>query len=151
MGNPFNPHFNHLSKAFINRDQALKSDLQTFTSPYSEPLDLLTIKEDYRHTFSSQGRSIIDQALNQMTRATKGYAYAFQLLGYLVWRNSKSTITDELIVNVLQQYKEQLFHNVYLNIYQELSGKDREFVNAMADSKNDDVKFSFIQSSSSPR
>jgi len=59
-----------------------------------------------------------DQALD-MARQTKGYSYAFQVLGYYTWkyRNDPTRIQAE--------YKQHLEEYVYEKIWQELSGEDR--------------------------
>ncbi|MEY8441902.1 ATP-binding protein [Lactobacillaceae bacterium 24-114] len=111
---------------------------------YLEPLSLLTIKESYQRAFSNNGRTIDKQTLTKITKMTNGYAYAFQLLGYLLWRTGAMKITDEVVDRVLPDYQTQLYRNAYLKMYQELSPRDREFVNAMADSGKTNIEVSAI-------
>lgn len=111
---------------------------------YLGPLSLITIKNSYHRAFNSDEHSINDKVLNQIVRATHGYAYAFQLLGYLLWQTGAKKITDEIFRSVLE-YKEELSRNVYVKLFQELSDKDHEFLHAMAQSPSEDIKISFIQ------
>lgn len=111
---------------------------------YLEPLSLLTIKNSYRRAFSRDNRSIDENVLNFITKITNGYAYAFQLLGYLLWRTGKQNINQDTVDQVLPNYKAELFRNVYLKMYQELSKVDQEFVLAMAELGGPTVKTAAI-------
>jgi hypothetical protein len=111
---------------------------------YLEPLSLLTIKSSYQTAFSRDGRSINSANLNYITKATNGYAYAFQLLGFLLWRTGAQQINRGTIMQVLPKYKEELFRNVYLKMYQELSDVDQDFVYAMASLNQEPVKTAAI-------
>lgn len=95
------------------------------------PLKSLDIKSRYKKAFSEGGRIVADKVLNYMTLLTNGYAYAFQLLGYLVWETDKKEITVEVVNSVLEEYKDELYQNVYAKIYTELSEMDKIFVKAM--------------------
>lgn len=97
------------------------------------PLNKLDIKYRYKEVFKSKDRNITDQVLNRMTTMTNGYAYAFQLLGYLLWQTESKEITDNTIDSILDEYKEELYRNVYGKIYSELSEVDRKFLAAMVD------------------
>lgn len=44
---------------------------------------------------------------------TAGFAYAFQLLGYLVWDTEDKLITDNTLQIILPEYKEMLFTREY--------------------------------------
>lgn len=111
---------------------------------YLELLSPITIRESYQRTFTSGTKSITQSALLRMTQITNGYAYAFQLLGFLVWRTNGDKVTDKVVDKVIAQYQAELFRNVYIKMYQELSPKDREFINIMADSASDEVAMSYI-------
>lgn len=109
-------------------------------------MSLITIKNSYHRAFHSDGHSIDDEVLNKIVRATNGYAYAFQLLGYLLWRTGANKITNEVFHSILDQYKNELSRNVYIKLFQEISEKDRDFLYAMAQSPSENVRMSFIQS-----
>lgn len=111
---------------------------------YLEPLSLLTIKQSYRRAFSRKGRTIDDDTLNRITKMTNGYAYAFQLLGFLLWRTKEAEITSVVVQKILPNYQAELYRNVYIKTYQELSNKDREFIKAMTESGKASVKVAEI-------
>lgn len=51
------------------------------------------MKYSYLSAFTRDNRKIDDNILSKMVRMTAGYAYAFQLLGYLVWNTDDKIIT----------------------------------------------------------
>lgn len=77
-----------------------------------DPLDLETIKLSYKHTFQKANFNIDDKTILYMTKQTQGFAYAFQLLGYHVWRyatdQNKNTISISLIDEILDIYLNDL-------------------------------------------
>lgn len=75
----------------------------------------------------------------------KGYTYAFQLLGYLLWETGAETLDDQVLDQVLPTYRYQLYRNVYTKIYQELSPIDRQFILAMAQVNADEVAIGQIR------
>jgi len=97
-------------------------------------LDPVSVSYSYKKVFSEGGRTAEQEALKKMARLSKGYPYAFQLLGYLLWETKESNVTVKTIESVMDGYKEGLFRNAYSKIYEELSSTDREFVRAMASS-----------------
>lgn len=109
-----------------------------------EPLDSISMKFSYRKAFTENGRTITEDALNQMIYMTNGYAYGFQLLGYLVWETGEKQITKKTLQGITLEYQEMLYRNVYTKIYQSLSPMDRKFVKAMADYPEDAVPVSVI-------
>ncbi|PWT39583.1 hypothetical protein DKZ25_12015, partial [Limosilactobacillus reuteri] len=78
------------------------------------PLDAISMKYSYLSAFTKGRRKIDDVVLTKMVRMTAGYAYAFQLLGYLVWDTEDKLITDNTLQTILPEYKEMLFRNVYV-------------------------------------
>lgn len=111
---------------------------------YLEPLSLMTIKSSYQRAFNQNHHSIGDHTLDRITRLTNGYAYAFQLLGYLIWRTNEEVIDEKVVDRVLPNYKAELARNVYLKMYQELSQVDQEFISTLANLGGDDVKTAAI-------
>lgn len=97
-----------------------------------EPLDMISMKFNYKKVFQDAGRKINSETLNKMIEMTAGYAYAFQLLGYLVWENEDQVITKNTLNSVLEEYQELLFRNVYSKIYTSLSTMDKKFIDIMA-------------------
>lgn len=76
-----------------------------------------------------------------MAIMTKGYSYAFQLLGYLVWikAKKKKSIDQELLNEIIPEYILELDQNAYTKIFEILSNQDRSFLYAMAESNNNKV------------
>ena len=109
------------------------------------PLDPFDIKYRYQKAFARAGKEISNSTLMKMTKLTKGYAYAFQDLGYYVWQHSDTQVTAEDIDNVLSLFKHDLFRNAYTKIVSELSPTDRQFLLTMAKSKENVVEISEIR------
>lgn len=95
-------------------------------------LNEINVHYNYKSVFEKGGRSIEEQAFKRMTSLTKGYSYAFQLLGYLLWETNESNITNDVIDSIMDLYKENLFRNAYTKIYDELSDMDKKILNTMA-------------------
>ena len=66
-----------------------------------------------------------DKTILYMTKQTQGFAYAFQLLGYHIWRyateQNKKTISLSLVDEILDIYLSDLNRNVYFKVYNDLS------------------------------
>jgi hypothetical protein len=84
-------------------------------------LNLNAIARKYESLFAISG----DEAM-KMARYTNGYPFAFQVLGYLRWKN-KSEL-DEL----LPEYDQYLDEYSYDKIWSELSEGDKELLYAIA-------------------
>lgn len=97
-----------------------------------EPLDSSNVRFNYKKAFENGGKTIDEKALDKMTKACCGYAYAFQLLGWLAWKNSSKTITEKDINSILDEYKMLLFRNAYIKIAENFSQMDKLFVITMA-------------------
>ncbi len=68
----------------------------------------------FNPTFGDVPKIFLDRTLNTvMARMTAGFAYAFQLLGYLVWDTEDKLITDNTLQIILPEYKEMLFTREY--------------------------------------
>ena len=66
-----------------------------------------------------------------MSRLTKGYAFAFQVLGYLTFRSENQRYEE-----VLAEYRQYLEDFVYEKLWSELSVKDREITRGIAESES---------------
>ena len=96
-----------------------------------EPLNYTAIRKRYMDIFD------LDlEAAGKMAGLTKGYPFAFQVLGYLYWEN----ITAKTLEEILPEYDQYLEEYVYGKIWSELSGKDREILAYMASSGETRVK-----------
>ena len=107
-------------------------------------LNQVSVQYGYKEAFTSSGKQIALPVLKRMTALTRGYSYAFQLLGYLVWKNSEEKVTDETVEVSMEKYKELLYRNAYSKIYEELSQVDRNFLLSMAECEENAVPMKFI-------
>ena len=97
-----------------------------------EPLDSSNVRFNYKKAFENGKKTVDEKALDKMTKACGGYAYAFQLMGWLVWKNSSAKITEKDVNSILDEYKMLLFRNAYIKISESFSQMDKNFVIAMA-------------------
>ena len=96
-----------------------------------EPLNFAAVKRRYMDIFSLEGKQA-----EQMAMLTKGYPFAFQVLGYLYWeKRDRMTIED-----MMPEYDQYLEEYVYSKIWSELSELDRRIVNEMAVSGETKIK-----------
>ena len=94
-----------------------------------EPLNYTAIRKQYMDIFSLD----IDAA-GELASLTKGYPFAFQVLGYLTWNN------DGDYNGILGEYEQYLSEFVYDKIWSELSQKDRMVAKGIADIKSGKIK-----------
>lgn len=86
-----------------------------------QPLNIGLIAESYKTIF----RLSSEDAL-RMAKATKGYSFAYQALGYICFRNQCAW------EQALPEYDAVLEEYVYEKIWSELSAKDKEAASALA-------------------
>lgn len=86
-----------------------------------EPLSETTIARKYQETLR-----VSPTDAKEMAKITKGYPYAFQVLGYLCFKRNKN------YKDVLDELDQYLSEYVYEKIYSELSDIDRKIAYAMA-------------------
>lgn len=117
-----------------------------FRSPRVEltPLDPLMINETYHRVFEKAGRTLTDEAATEMVRLVGGYAYAFQLVGSLIWETGATAVTIDTVNQVRRDFRATLFSNAYLKIKQELSARNIEFLMALADQPAGPVKIATL-------
>lgn len=89
------------------------------------PLNMWLIEANYQKVFG-----LSDKDAHTMAVLTKGYPYAFQLLGYLCFKEQKKC--DD----VLLEFDAYLGEYVYDKIWSELSAMDKKVLYAMAKSNN---------------
>ena len=93
------------------------------TNIKTEPLNLVRVSEMYKSKLNID----LDVA-KTMAKMTKGYAYAFQELGVLAFKNSNKkleSLEDEL--------KSELYAYSYEKIWEELSAEDKELLKLLID------------------
>lgn len=75
----------------------------------------------YENIYQLQINFDIDQkSAKEMADETKGYAFAYQVLGYVKWRNPEKSLKQ-----ILPEYEQYLEEYVYQKIWSELSDTDR--------------------------
>ncbi len=97
------------------------------TSYEMSPLNLTYIRADYRKTLD-----ISTEEAEKMAVLTKGYAFAYQVLGKYMWDSGEKTLT----ASVLQSFDEVLSEKVYKKIWTELTPKDKWFLQFIAEKDN---------------
>ena len=90
-----------------------------------EALNIPAIASRYKGLFHLE-----EEDAYGMARLTKGYAFAFQVLGYLTYRSEKRQYRD-----VLPEYRQYLDDFVYEKLWSELSEKDKEVARGIAETK----------------
>ena len=100
---------------------------------YLQPLAISPIANAYQKLLNLSEEVAIDLA-----KLTKGYAYAYQVLGYLMYTNKKIEL-DSSIISAFDQY---LAEYVYDKIFSELTQKEAEIL--MAINGNEIMKVSDI-------
>lgn len=96
-----------------------------------EPLNYTAVRKKYMDIFG-----LDMEAAGEMTGLTKGYPFAFQVLGYLCWENRDSKTLEE----ILPEYDQYLEEYVYDKIWSELSDLDRKILVEMSESGETRVK-----------
>lgn len=94
-----------------------------------KPLNKRAIVNKYKSIFEIE----VDQA-TQMADFTKGYPFAFQVLGYLTWNHHGDYNA------VRGEYEQYLSEFVYDKIWSELSQKDRMVARGIADVEGGKIK-----------
>ena len=90
-------------------------------------LNLRAITYSYKEIFEINE----NDALN-LAKLTNGYAYAYQLLGNLLFKNNTYVVTPK----ILENYDLALEDNVYAKIWSNLSNRDKDLCYAISESAN---------------
>ncbi len=94
-----------------------------------EPLNTAAIFRSYLSVLQ-----VDETTAKEMAKLTRGYPFAYQVLGYLYYREQ----TD--LENILPEYDQYLDEYVYSKIWSELSERDRSVLIYMAKSGRTEVK-----------
>lgn len=97
--------------------------LQRTPKKYLGPLNLRLIETSYESTLGVNKSQAKELALQ-----TKGYAFAYQCLGYLLIKEGK-TQADEAVLSKLDHYLEE---GVYNKLWRQMSGKEKEILSFIA-------------------
>lgn len=93
------------------------------------PLNLIGIKNLYAQTFG-----VNDEEAFEMAAFTKGYSYAFQALGYIMWDKDCS------IKEAIPVFDEKMAGYCYEKIWEDLSEQERKIITLLAENKMMKVK-----------
>ena len=94
-----------------------------------KPLNISAIAAKYQNIFE-----FTDSKALEMAKLTKGYPFAFQVLGYLTW-NANGDYRS-----ILSDYEQYLSEFVYDKLWSELSLKDRLVAKAIVDTDSKKIK-----------
>ena len=86
-----------------------------------KPLNIRTIADNYKKNFK-----LDDQKALYMAKLTRGYSFAFQVLGYFTWENGGK------IENALDEFRQYLEDYVYEKIWSDLSKGDKRLAYGIA-------------------
>ena len=91
------------------------------------------VRNAFRRTVESSGKMIDPEALSLAVKATDGFAYMMQLIGYSIWEESGSRdhINKEDTSRGIEYAREDFRTGVLVNTWRELSAGDRKFLAAM--------------------
>lgn len=92
-----------------------------------KPLSIIAMANDY-----SKMLDISDAEAQEMARFTRGYSYAFQVLGYLKYKY------DRPLTDLISEFDEILEEYSYEKIWSELSPRDKDVIKVLA--KNGKMK-----------
>ena len=96
-----------------------------------EELNSYLVVEKYREVFELSE----DEAI-PLAKVVKGYPYAFQLLGALLWEAGKKAVDDDL----LKELDGMLYEGAYSAIWNHLTDKEKSIVIGIAKSESGEVK-----------
>ena len=96
---------------------------------YLGPLSIGTMAANYRKNLNVDADTSI-----KMAQITRGFSYAFQVLGYVMWKNG-GDLEDAIIT--LKQYLEEY---VYDKIWSEISLRDKEILYTIAKTPSGKIK-----------
>ena len=94
---------------------------------YLEPLNLRSIAYSYINQLNMNEDDAIEAA-----KITKGYAFAYQLIGYILFEKNKKKVDKD----VLQELDLLLDERSYSKIWSELTNREKEIVSLIANNKS---------------
>lgn len=124
----------------INNLQNEKTLTFLYRAPkiYLEPLNIFSIARSYKRVFDLDEKSSKD-----MASLTAGYAYAYQVLGYLYWENITEAKSGKKLDDLLEEYDSMLSEYVYEKIWFELPETEKKILTLIV--KNGTMKIKDIR------
>ena len=87
-----------------------------------KPLNTIGMKNQYLQTFQCSEKDAL-----AMANFTKGYSYAFQALGYIMWEKECS------LLEAIPSFDERMAGYCYEKIWEDLSDKEKEIVTLLSE------------------
>ena len=106
-----------------------------------KPLSKIGMKNQYKQTFKCSDKEAL-----KMADFTKGYSYAFQALGYIIWEEECS------LESALPQFDERMAEYCYDKIWEDLSETERKIIRYIAyheKCKREEITENVLESSGS--
>ena len=94
---------------------------------YMDSLNLKAIANSYKNIFE-----VTEEKAIEFAKFTSGYAYAYQLLGNLLYVENKKDIDDSII----EKFDELIQERAYKIIYNELTNKEKDILKASIKDNN---------------
>jgi Cdc6-like AAA superfamily ATPase len=108
------------------------------------PLNYYDIKNQYQEALQKKDPDISPAVIREAALLSDGYAYAFQLLGYLLWNSDDQQITMATLKKIKSTYQAELSRNAYGKMLEELSPMDQRFIIAMAKAPDYPVSTAYL-------
>ncbi|MBO4496905.1 MAG: ATP-binding protein [Lachnospiraceae bacterium] len=93
-----------------------------------EPLSMSSISRNYASVLN-----LSDSDAQRLAKLTKGYAFAYQVLGYIYWDKNIKKKLGMSIDEMLPEYDDYLENYVYEKIWSELSPRERSVLEYLAE------------------
>ena len=106
-----------------------------------KPLSKMGMKNQYKQTFKCSDKNAL-----QMATFTKGYSYAFQALGYIIWEKECS------LDDAIPQFDERMAEYCYEKIWEDLSETEKKVVSYISQNekcKTKDIAENVLESANS--
>ncbi|MDR1014661.1 MAG: ATP-binding protein [Coriobacteriales bacterium] len=97
-------------------------------------VDAMLTEDLFRRVFEKAEVGITEETAAMAAKATCGFPYLIQLLGYYLWKGKGEALSRLDVERALLNSKADLFRNIHALIMRELSAKDQAFLFAMAES-----------------
>jgi len=108
-----------------------------------QPINVDLINFDYQRIFKVLG--LDPEIVKKAAQATFGYPYLVQLVGYHLWRNATNLSDKENLERTMIEAKAALFQNVHEIIFSSLTGKEKDFLFAMAQDEGTSLRSSLVK------
>lgn len=114
---------------FLNRAKKIRLEL----------LALPPIRSYYASAFGRAGLRFAEGVLERAVKSTRGFPYLLQLIGYYLIEEAgdNPNVDDGVLDRALEDARNDMEDNVFRPTLAELSGKDREFLEALASCADD--------------